>query len=56
MIVGIGCITFRIHAHDAPSVTSKMRVSYDSQYWTITGISKEGRLHIVLNVEAYDDE
>jgi SPP1 family predicted phage head-tail adaptor len=49
-------ITLRIHTHDAPAVTSKMRISYDSQYWTIVAIEKEGRLHTVLNAEAYDDE
>jgi len=49
-------ITMRIHTHDAPAVTSKMRVSYDSQYWYINRITKEGRLHTVLDLEAYDDE
>ena len=51
-----GTVTFRIHAHDAPSVTTKMRISYDSSYYSILSIQKEGRLHKVLTAEVYDDE
>jgi SPP1 family predicted phage head-tail adaptor len=48
--------SFKIHTHDAPSVTSKMRISYDSQYFFIRSIRKEGRLRTILVAEAYDDE
>jgi len=48
--------SFKIHKHDAPSVTTKMRISYDSQYFFIRSIQKEGRLRTVLVAEAYDDE
>jgi SPP1 family predicted phage head-tail adaptor len=48
--------SFKIHTHDAPGVTSKMRISYDSQYFFIRSIRKEGRLRTVLIAEAYDDE
>ena len=47
---------FKIHTHDAPAVTSKMRISYDSRFFYIQSISKEGRLRTVLVAEAYDDE
>ena len=48
--------SFKIHTHDAPGITSKMRISYDSQYFLIRNIRKEGRLRTVLIAEAYDDE
>ena len=48
--------SFKIHTHDAPSVTTKMRVSYDSKYYMIRSIRKEGRLWTNLTTEAYDDE
>jgi len=47
---------FKFRTHDAPSVTAKMRISYDSEYWDIQSIRKEGRLHTVIIAEAYDDE
>jgi len=47
---------FKYHAHDAPDVTTKMRVSHDNKYHDIRSIRKEGRLHITLTVQAYDDE
>lgn len=49
-------IRFKIHKQDAPSVTTKMRVSYDSQYWDILSLERTGRLHYILEVEAWDDE
>ena len=49
-------ITFKIHAHDAPDITSKMRANYDSQYWDIVRLERTGRLHYVLHIEAWDDE
>ena len=49
-------ISFKIHAHDAPDVTTKMRVSYDSLYWDIIRMERSGRLHYILYVESYDDE
>ena len=47
---------FKIRTHDAPAVTSKMRISYDSQIWLIDAIQKEGRLFTVLTATAHDDE
>jgi len=47
---------FKIHAHDAPDVTPKMRISYDSQYFYIASIRKDGRLRMMLIGSAYDDE
>ena len=49
-------ISFKIHRQDAPDVTTKMRVSYDSDYWYILRLERTGRLHYVLHVEAFDDE
>lgn len=49
-------ITFKLHTHDAPDLTSKMRINHDSQYWVIRSIRKEGRLHTVIDIEAFDDE
>ena len=48
--------TFKFRAADAPAVTSKMRVSYDSQYFYIDSVQKEGRLRTVLIARANDDE
>jgi len=48
--------SFKIHSHDAPAVTTKMRISYDSQYFLIRSIRKEGRLRTILIASAYDDE
>jgi len=49
-------ISFKIHIHDAPDVTTKMRVSYDGEYWDIIRREKEERLWFILYVEAQDDE
>lgn len=48
--------TFIIHTHDAPDVTTDMRVSYDSEYHMIRSIRKDGRLRTKLTVQAFDDE
>ena len=48
--------SFKIHTHDADSVTTKMRISYDSRIFLITSIDKEGRLRTKLVAIAYDDE
>jgi SPP1 family predicted phage head-tail adaptor len=48
--------TFKFRTHDAPDVTSKMRVSYDGDYSAIRSIRKDGRLFTVLIVEDFDDE
>jgi len=48
--------SFKFRTFDAPAVTTKMRVSYDSQYFLIRSIQKEGRLITILIAEAYDDE
>lgn len=48
--------SFKIHTFDAPAVTTKMRISYDSQYFLISSIRKEGRLRTILIASAYDDE
>jgi len=47
---------FTIRTYDAPDVTTKMRLSYDSKYWKITSIQKRGRMFTVLVAEAHDDE
>lgn len=48
--------SFKIHKADAPDVTTKMRISWESQYWYIRSKQREGRLRWVLIAEAYDDE
>lgn len=48
--------SFKIHQEDAPDVTTKMRISYDSRYFRITSMSKEGRLRTTLIAVALDDE
>ena len=48
--------SFKIHTHGAPAVTTKMRISYDSRFFLITSINKEGRLRTTLTGVAYDDE
>ena len=48
--------SFKFRTFDAPGVTSKMRVSYDSQVWVIRNIQKEARLVTNIIAEAYDDE
>ena len=48
--------SFKIHTHDAPSVTTKMRVSYDSRMFLITSLNKDGRLRTTIMAIAYDDE
>ena len=49
-------LIFRIHAPDAPDVTTKMRISYNSNFYMIRSISREGRLHLRLITEDFDDE
>ena len=49
-------MVFRIHSYDAPDVTTKMRINYDSKSYLIRSIRKEGRFHLELVTEAYDDE
>ena len=52
-----GVMTFRIHKFDAPDVTTKMRISYDSDYWYIRSKQKDPRRGVIeLIAEAYDDE
>lgn len=48
--------SFKIHCADAPDVTTKMRISYDSQVFFIRSIRKEKRLRTILIASAYDDE
>ena len=47
---------FKIRTYDAPSVTTKMRISYDSEIYFIRSIQKIGRLFLVLITSSYDDE
>ena len=51
---------WRIHTHDAPGVTTKMRLSHTensiTDYYHIRSVQKEGRLHTILIAEAFDDE
>ena len=49
-------LSFKIHSYDAPDVTTKMRISYDSDLFWIRSISREGRFHLHLVTEAFDDE
>ena len=50
-------MAFRIHKHDAPGVTTKMRIKdSDSNYYWIRSIQKDGRLWLTLTGEAFDDE
>ena len=50
--------TFKFHTPDAPAVKTfpAQRISYDSDFYMISGIEKEGRLFTTLTAEAYDDE
>jgi SPP1 family predicted phage head-tail adaptor len=48
--------SFKFRTHDAPSVTTKMRISYGGVYHKILSIRKEGRLHTTLTVQSSDDE
>lgn len=48
--------SFKFRTFDAPAVTTKMRISYDSRFFVIRSINKEGRLTTTLIAEAYDDE
>jgi len=48
--------SFKIHTHDASAVTTKMRISYNSNYYLIHSIQNEGRLTTTLIASAYDDE
>jgi len=48
--------SFKIHLQDAPAVTSKMRVSYDSRFFSINSINKQSRLRWLLIGVAFDDE
>jgi len=48
--------SFKFRTFDAPAVTTKMRISYDSRTFEIRSINKEGRLTTTLIAEAYDDE
>ena len=47
---------FTIRTYDAPDVTTKMRISYDSDYYKILSVQKQGRMFTVLVAEANDDE
>ena len=49
-------MSFRIHQADAPDVTTKMRISWGSEYWYIRSKQRDGRLRFVLYADAYDDE
>ena len=57
MVVYVNGLSFKIHKKDAPDVTTKMRISYDSEYWYIrTRRVDRRRGFIELTGEAYDDE
>ena len=47
---------FKIHSYDAPDVTTKMQISYNSQIFAIRSVRKDGRFHLHLVTEAFDDE
>jgi len=49
--------SFKVHTADAPAVTTKMRISWDSRLFFITSINKERRrVATELLAIAYDDE
>ena len=48
--------SFKIHKTDAPDVTTKMRISWESEYWYIRSKQREGRLRWVLIADTHDDE
>ena len=47
---------FKIHYEEGRNVTSKMRVSWNSQYFYITSVNHEDRLQTVLIAVAKDDD
>lgn len=49
-------LSFKIHSYDAPDVTTKMRISYNSELYLIRSVQKEGRFHFHLTTQAYDDK
>lgn len=48
--------SFKFRTFDASAVTTKMRISYDSNVYVIHSIQKAGRLTTTLIASAYDDE
>ena len=48
--------SFKVHTHDAPDITTKMRISYDSRVFLIISLNKEGRLRTKMMGIAYDDD
>jgi len=57
MTVYVNGLSFKIHKKDAPDVTTKMRISYDSDYWYIKSKQKDIRRgFITLIADTYDDE
>ena len=50
--------TFKFRTADAPAVKTfpAQRISYNSEYYIISGVEKEGRLFTTLTAESYDDE
>lgn len=56
MTVYTDVISFKIHQKDAPDVTTKMRISWNSEYYYIRSKQREGRLRWVLMGDANDDE
>ena len=49
-------MSFKIHKADAPDVTTKMRISWDSLTWYIRSRQREGRLRWILTADNFDDE
>jgi SPP1 family predicted phage head-tail adaptor len=47
---------FKIHSYDAPDVSTKMQISYNSQIFKIQSVRKDGRFHLHLVAQAFDDE
>lgn len=47
---------FKIHYPEGKNVTSKMRINWNSQYFSITSVNHENRLITVLMAVAKDDD
>ena len=49
-------MSFKIRQADAPDLTTKMRISWNSQVWIIRSKQRDGRLRWNIIADAYDDE
>jgi len=56
MPVYTNSMSFIIHQHDAPDVTTKMRIVWNSENWYIRSRQRDGRLRWTLIADTDDDE